>query len=136
MVAKQYRYAHYFFFFLILYEIVASLGRAIVGYYFSLNFGFSLLLPTYTFYVTYLLSEQFLKITHNISLVFALSYSLIVLGIFMFDVSYLYVKKSDLLYLVKEYGSYDTLFNLATITTFIGFFLFFYGVYLLYREKS
>ena len=134
MVVKQYQYVHYFFFFFILYAEFASLGRAVSGYLFPLNFGFSILIPLLTFYTTYVLSEQLLKMSHKIALSFAFSYAFMVLGAFILDVSYLYTREIDVLWLLKEYGSYDFLLNSSVFIGLVGLFLFFYGVYLMYQE--
>jgi len=110
------------------------MGRFVSGYLFPLNFGFSILIPLLTFYTTYVLSEQLLKISHKIALSFAFSYAFMVLGAFILDVSYLYTRELDVLWLLKEYGSHDFLLNSSIFIGLVGIFLFFYGAYLMYQE--
>ena len=134
MILQQYSYRHYFFALLSLYTLLFSMGRFVSGYLFPLNFGFSILIPLLTFYTTYVLSEQLLKISHKIALSFAFSYAFMVLGAFILDVSYLYTRELDVLWSLKEYGSHDFLLNSSIFIGLVGIFLFFYGAYLMYQE--
>jgi len=137
MVVKQYRYAHYFFF-LLLVSISPEvlLARAISGYVFSLNFGFAMFIPLYTFYFVYVLSEWYLEMKHKTALLLAFSYAFLALGFFLWDVSLVYVRELDVVYWLKKYASYETFLFFGITLSLLGFALFVYGVYCMYTEEK
>ena len=136
MVVKQYRYAHYFFFILVCTLFLYLLGRAISGYIFSLNFGFAMFIPLYTFYFVYVLSEQYLVIKYKTALLLAFSYAFLALGFFLWDVSQVYVRELDAVYWLKKYTSYETFLFFGITLSLLGFALFVYGAYCMYTEEK
>ena len=136
MVIMKYRYVHYFFFFLILFESINCIGRSLRGIVFPLNFGTVVYFPTLMFFMVYVLSEQYLKIKHNVALMFAFAYSFVLLGGMFLDISHLFVKQVDILRYITKYANYDMFFFGGVVLIIVGTALFFWATVTLFLKEK